>query len=95
MSFTITCHTLFDITATGVVNRHRPVEDEEMHAWLYKRNTQCNFDTVLQAISLRSQPEIISAPVHSRFFRNKGRLIRARIFIAMGSGTLTAAWVIR
>lgn len=62
MSFTITCHTLFDITATGVVNRHRPVEDEEMHAWLYKRNTQCNFDTVLQAISLRSQPEIISAP---------------------------------
>lgn len=62
MSFIITCYTLFDITPTGVVNRHRPVEDEEMTGWLYKRNTQCNFDTVLQAISLRSQPEITRMP---------------------------------
>ena len=62
MSYTITCYTLFDITPTGVVNRNRPVEDEEIAAWLRKRNTQCNFDTVLQAISLRSQPEIIRMP---------------------------------
>lgn len=62
MSFTITCYTLFDITSTGVVNRHRPVEDEDVDNWLYKRNTQCNFDTVLQAISLRSQPEIVRKP---------------------------------
>ena len=62
MSYTITCYTLFDITPTGVVNRNRPVEDEEIASWLYKRNTQCNFDTVLQAISLRSQPEIIRMP---------------------------------
>jgi hypothetical protein len=62
MSFTITCYTLFDITPTGVVNRHRPVEDEDMASWLYKRNTQCNFDTVLQAISLRSQPELVRKP---------------------------------
>jgi hypothetical protein len=62
MSFKITCYTLFDITPTGVVNRHRPVEDEDVKVWLHKRNTQCNFDTVLQAISLRSQPEITRMP---------------------------------
>ena len=62
MSYVITCYTLFDITPTGVVNRSRPVEDEEIASWLHKRNTQCNFDTVLQAISLRSQPEIIRMP---------------------------------
>ena len=62
MSYTITCYTLFDITPTGVVNRNRPVVDEEMLIWLYKRNTQCNFDTILQAISLRSQPEISRMP---------------------------------
>lgn len=62
MSYTITCYTLFDITPTGIVNRNRPVEDEKIASWLHKRNTQCNFDTVLQAISLRSQPEIIKMP---------------------------------
>lgn len=62
MSFKITCYTLFDITPTGVINRHRPVEDEEITSWLYKRNTQCNFDTILQAVSLRSQPEITRMP---------------------------------
>lgn len=62
MSYTITCYTLFDITPTGIVNRNRPVEDEGIASWLHKRNTQCNFDTVLQAISLRSQPEIIKMP---------------------------------
>jgi hypothetical protein len=62
MSFTITCYTLFDITQTGVINRHRPAEDEELQSWLYKRNTQCNLDTILQAISLRSQPEITRVP---------------------------------
>jgi hypothetical protein len=62
MSYTITCYTLFDITPTGVVNRSRPIEDTELIPWLHKRNTQCNFDTVLQAISLRSQPEITRTP---------------------------------
>jgi hypothetical protein len=44
------------------MNRSRPVTDEDLIPWLYKRNTQCNFDTVLQAISLRSQPEITRMP---------------------------------
>ena len=63
MSFRITCYTLFDITQTGVMNRSHPGVDEEMTAWLHKRNTQCNFDTILQSISLRSQPEVINSPV--------------------------------
>ena len=62
MSFTITCYTLFDITQTNVLNRHRPEEGQDIEQWLYKRNTQCNFDTVQQAISLRSQPDVIRKP---------------------------------
>ena len=62
MSYTISCYTLFDITQTNVLNRHRPVEDQDIKEWMHKRNTQCNFDTVQQAISLRSQPELVRIP---------------------------------
>jgi hypothetical protein len=62
MSFTVSCYTLFDITQTGTVNRNKPALDEDENIWLHKRNTQCNFDTILQAISLRSQPEIVRIP---------------------------------
>ena len=61
MSHRIYCYTLFDITQTGVMNRSRPTEDD-VEAWLNKRNTQCNFDTVLQVISMRSQPEVTRVP---------------------------------
>ena len=78
MSFTITCYTLFDITPTGVMNRNRPVIDEELPNWLQKRNTQCNFDTVIQSISLRSQPDVTRNPekIQIRFdeFTNFGFL---------------------
>ena len=66
MSFTISCYTLFDITQTGTVNRNRPSLDEDENVWLHKRNTQCNFDTVLQAVSLRSQPEILNYPTQKK-----------------------------
>ena len=59
MSYIISCYTLFDITQTNVPNRYRPDMDKE---WLHKRNTQSNFDTVQQAISLRSQPELVRIP---------------------------------
>lgn len=62
MSYTLRCYTLFDVTQTGVINRSRPSSEQEHDAWVYKRNTQCNLDTILQAISLRSQPEIKSIP---------------------------------
>ncbi len=57
----IRCHTLFDITQTGVLNRSKPTEDD-VEGWVKRRNTQCNFDTILQVISLRSQPEVIRVP---------------------------------
>jgi hypothetical protein len=78
MSFRITCHTLFDITQTGVLNRARPASEENVAQWIYKRNTQCNFDTILQVVSLRSQPEEITKPekIEIRFddFENFGFL---------------------
>lgn len=58
----IRCHTLFDITQTGVLNRSKPTE-EDIESWIKRRNTQCNFDTVLQVISLRSQPEVVKLPI--------------------------------
>lgn len=62
MSFRVICHTLFDITQTGITSRNKvPVEQDPM-VWIYKRNTQCNLDTILQVINLRSQPDIITAP---------------------------------
>ena len=60
MAHRILCFTLFDITETGIANRSQPEGDDKM--WLQKRNTQCNFDTILQVISLRSQPEVVSKP---------------------------------
>lgn len=62
MSYTIVCYTLFDVTTTGVLSRHRPPENVDIKEWTHKRNTQCNFDTVVQAISLRSQPEVTKQP---------------------------------
>ncbi len=58
----IRCYTLFNITHTGVLNRSKPNE-LDVQNWIKKRNTQCNFDTVLQIISLRSQPEVIKLPI--------------------------------
>ena len=62
MSYRITCYTLFDIAQTGVINRNKPSADEDPDQWRYKRNVQCNFDTILQAISLRSQPDVVRLP---------------------------------
>jgi len=62
MSYTLTCYTLFDITTTGVTNRSRPTDVILLDQWLHKRNTQCNFDTVIQSISLRSQPDVVKQP---------------------------------
>ena len=62
MFYRIGCYTLFDITQTGVLNRSRPPENSVDTDWLLKRNQQANFDSIVQAISLRSQPENISKP---------------------------------
>lgn len=62
MSDKFVCYTLFNITKTGVLNRSKPSENDDVSTWVRRRNSQCNFDTILQAISLRSQPEMIADP---------------------------------
>lgn len=63
MTHRIACYTLFDITKTGILNRARPGDDvTDINDWYRKRNTQCNFDTILQVISLRAQPDVVSEP---------------------------------
>jgi len=63
MSHRLACYTLFDITKTGVLNRARPADDiVDVNQWYIDRNTQCNFDTILQIISLRAQPDIETTP---------------------------------
>jgi hypothetical protein len=49
------------------MNRSKPQGDDVAN-WLKRRNTQCNLDTILQVISLRSQPEIKRFP-HKVEFR--------------------------
>ena len=49
-----TCATLVDITATGVI---RHTVDNEV-----RRNQQRNWETVLQCIGLRAQPQLIDGP---------------------------------
>lgn len=67
MSYRIRCTTLFDITRTGIANRKPPTNStvEFLSDWEKKRNTQCNYDTVIQVLSLRSQPEELTDPVQT------------------------------
>jgi len=58
---TIRCQTLFDITPTGVKNRRpQDIQGAELSDLIKQQQRQSNYDTVLQVISLRSQPESIS-----------------------------------
>ena len=55
----IKCYTLYDITQTNVNFRKKNTEivpEDEMK----KRSQQSNFETILQIINMRSQPEEIS-----------------------------------
>lgn len=51
--------TLVDITATGVVRHTNETELE--------RNQQRNWETVLQVIGLRAQPQLIEGPIVKEF----------------------------
>ena len=65
MNHRIACFTLFDITKTDITNRKAPINlsVKDLDDWEYKRNSQCNFDTIIQVISLRAQPERITKPI--------------------------------
>jgi hypothetical protein len=63
----IRCHTLFDITSTGILNRKTPINiaPEKLSEWEQDRNRQTNFDTIVQVVSLRTQPEDITKAIKS------------------------------
>ena len=60
---------MFDITKTGNIHRRPPINGtpEQIKRWEKTRNTQTNFDTIIQVISLRSQPENITEPQEEIF----------------------------
>ena len=69
----VICRTLFDCSRTGTTGHFRvgqvPYLDQSgaeirnIGDWTVSRNQQRNFETILQMISLRAQPEITSNPV--------------------------------
>ena len=62
MGTKIRCSTLFDITKTNITNRRPAADLADSTEWQRKRNAQVNFDTLIQVISLRAQPEDITTP---------------------------------
>ncbi len=70
----ITCRTLFDCSLTGVTGHFRsseiPFRDrvgQMVHTqadWNHSRNQQRNWETLLQIIGLRTQPQDITIPEH-------------------------------
>lgn len=65
MKTIIRCYTLFDITYTGILNKRTPINlvPEKTIEWEQNRNRQSNLDTIIQVISLRTQPEDITKPI--------------------------------
>ena len=69
----IVCRTLFDCSFTGVTGHFRSSEIPFMdragqsvlnqHDWNHSRNQQRNWETLLQIISLRTQPADLTVPV--------------------------------
>ena len=69
----ILCKTFFDCSVTGVTGTFRPshlpfVDStgqniDSFASWTAARNRQRNWETVLQMISLRAQPIIVTNPV--------------------------------
>ena len=89
MSHRMRCYTLFDITLTGVLNRSKPADDD-IQGWILKRNTQCNFDTILQVISLRSQPDKVTVPI--RVEMENDELDKFGFLFMMNEGSPSYCW---
>jgi hypothetical protein len=75
-----TCATLVDITATGVI---RHTVDKEL-----ERNQQRNWETVLQCIGLRAQPQLIDGPYSQDF-----EIAETSIFGDIFFNTTQRVWV--
>ena len=71
----ITCRTLFDCSRTGVTGHYRSSEipfvdlvGQTVHNqsdWNHSRNQQRNWETLLQLIGLRTQPQDVTDPTHN------------------------------
>ena len=69
----IVCYTLYDITPSGIKSHTRslnfPTTDRtgriihNIQGWDEARNQQRNWETILQVVSLRAQPENCTLPV--------------------------------
>lgn len=59
----IRCVTLFDITKTDLSGRRKHLSDAVPPELAKQRNQQSNWETIVQVISLRCQPENITDPV--------------------------------
>lgn len=69
----IVCHTLFDCSYTGVTGHYRssevPFVDKagqtisSLSDWNHSRNQQRNWETLMQIIGLRTQPQSVTRPV--------------------------------
>lgn len=55
-------YTLFDITATGVTGPYRK-SDLDITEWELQRNQQRNWETLIQVVGMRAQPDIVSEPI--------------------------------
>jgi hypothetical protein len=68
----IVCNTLFDCSVTGITGHYKssqiPFEDQAGHTitdlttWHRARNQQRNWETLLQIVGLRTQPQDIEYP---------------------------------
>lgn len=68
----IACKTLFDCSVTGITGHYRaaqiPFKDragqliDNQIDWNRSRNQQRNWETILQVLGLRTQPEILTEP---------------------------------
>ena len=67
----IKCQTLFDITKTNVSNRRRGLETPDQVNVDRLRSQHSNYETVVQVISMRSQPEDITEPAITLATKNQ------------------------
>ena len=65
---------MFDITKTDVSNRRQVMDEHNQLIASKQRSQQSNFETVLQIISMRSQPEDISNPVKQNIKIEQGSI---------------------
>lgn len=92
----IICKTLFDCTYTGVTGSFRPSQIpfddragsaiQNIADWNKSRNQQRNWETILQLISLNTQPQDIVVPQHNNgIWQFEFRVESADVFAASNS----------